>query len=64
VIIEIFDVRSGADKSQGIREILESYGYTFYLFDGHKLSLLSGNAMNAFAIHKSALPQVLAKFQR
>lgn len=64
VIIEIFDVRSGADKSQGIREILESYGYTFYLFDGHNLSLLSGNAMNAFAIHKSALPQVLAKFQR
>ena len=37
---------------------------TFYLFDGHNLSLLSGSAMNAFAIHKSALPQVLAKFQR
>jgi FkbM family methyltransferase len=64
VIIEVFDVRSGTDKSQGIREVLESYGYTFYLFDGHSLSMLSGSAMNAFAIHKSALPQVLAKFSR
>jgi FkbM family methyltransferase len=63
VIIEVFDVRDGTDKSQGIREILEAYGYSFYLFDGHRLSKFSGSAMNAFAIHKTAIPQVLAKFQ-
>ena len=62
VIIEVFDVRNGADKSQGIREILEGYGYIFYLFDGKSLSKFSGSAMNAFAIHKTAISQVLAKF--
>jgi FkbM family methyltransferase len=63
VIIEVFDVRNNTDKSQGIREILEACGYTFYLFDGHNLSKLSGSAMNAFAIHKTAIPQVLAQFR-
>lgn len=62
VIIEVYDVRDSTDKSQGIREILEAYGYSFYLFDGHSLSKFSGSAMNAFAVHKTAIPQVLAKF--
>ena len=35
VIIEVFDVRDNTDKSEGIREVLEGYGYEFYLFDGH-----------------------------
>jgi hypothetical protein len=62
VIIEVFDVRDNTDKSEGIREVLEAYGYKFYLFDGHKLTPLSGSALNAFAVHESALPQTLAKF--
>jgi FkbM family methyltransferase len=62
VIIEVFDVRDNTDKSDGIREVLEAYGYKFYLFDGRKLTPLSGSALNAFAVHESALPQTLAKF--
>ena len=62
VIIEVFDVRDNTDKSEGIREVLEGYGYEFYLFDGHGLTPLSGSALNAFAIHKSVRPQVLAQF--
>ena len=62
VIIEVFDVRDNADRSQGIREVLEGYGYKFYLFDGHRLAPLSGSALNAFALHESAVPQVMAKF--
>jgi FkbM family methyltransferase len=62
VIIEVFDVRDNQDKSEGIREVLEGYGYKFYLFDGHVLIPLSGNALNAFAVHESVLPQTLAKF--
>jgi FkbM family methyltransferase len=62
VIIEVFDVRNNTDKSEGIREVLEGYGYKFYLFDGLKLTPLSSSALNAFAVHQSALPQVLAKF--
>ena len=62
VIIEVFDVRDNTDKSQGIREVLEDYGYKFYLFDGLKLAPFSGSALNAFAVHESALPQALAKF--
>jgi FkbM family methyltransferase len=62
VIIEVFDVRDNTDKSEGIREVLEGYGYKFYLFDGRKLTPLSGSALNAFAVHESALPQTLAKF--
>ncbi len=62
VIIEVFDVRDNTDKSEGIREVLEGYGYKFFLFDGLKLTPLSGSALNAYALHESALPQVLAKF--
>ncbi len=62
VIIEVFDVRDNTDKSEGIREVLEGYGYEFYLFDGHGLTPLSGSALNAFAVHKSVRPQVLAQF--
>ena len=62
VIIEVFDVRDNTDKSSGVRQILENYGYHFYLFNGHELSEFTGSALNAFAIHKSAMPQVLAKF--
>jgi FkbM family methyltransferase len=62
VIIEVFDVRDNTDKSDGIREVLEGYGYKFYLFDGHRLTPLSGSALNAFAVHEAALPQTLAKF--
>ncbi len=62
VIIEVFDVRDNTDKSEGIREVLEGYGYEFYLFDGHGLTPLSGSALNAFAIHESVRPQVLAQF--
>ena len=62
VIIEVFDVRDNQDKSEGIREVLEGYGYKFYLFDGHVLTPLSGNALNAFAVHEFVLPQTLAKF--
>jgi FkbM family methyltransferase len=62
VIIEVFDVRDNTDKSEGIREVLEGYGYKFYLFDGHNLTPLSGSALNAFAVHESALPRTLAKF--
>jgi FkbM family methyltransferase len=62
VIIEVFDVRDSIDKSQGIRDILEGYGYRFYLFDGRNLTPFSGNALNAFAVHKLAVPQVLARF--
>jgi hypothetical protein len=62
VIIEVFDVRDNADRSQGIREVLEGYGYKFYLFDGRRLAPLSGSALNAFALHESAVPQVMAKF--
>ncbi len=62
VIIEVFDVRDNADRSQGIREVLEGYGYKFYLFDGRRLAPLSGSALNAFALHELAVPQVMAKF--
>jgi FkbM family methyltransferase len=62
VIIEVFDVRDNTDKSDGIREVLEGYGYKFYLFDGRRLTPLSGSALNAFAVHETALPQTLAKF--
>ncbi|HEY1779304.1 MAG TPA: FkbM family methyltransferase [Roseiarcus sp.] len=62
VIIEVFDVRDNTDRSEGIREVLEGYGYEFYLFDGHALTPLSGSALNAFAVHKSVRPQVLAQF--
>jgi FkbM family methyltransferase len=62
VIIEVFDVRDNADRSQGIREVLEGYGYKFYLFDGRRLAPLSGSALNAFALHESVVPQVMAKF--
>lgn len=62
VIIEVFDVRDNTDKSEGIREVLEAYGYKFFLFDGRSLTPLSGGALNAFAVHESALPQTLAKF--
>ncbi len=62
VIIEVFDVRDNTDKSGGIREVLEGYGYEFYLFDGHGLTPLSGSALNAFAIHELVRPQVLAQF--
>jgi hypothetical protein len=37
-------------------------GYKFYLFDGPRLAPLSGSALNAFALHESAAPQVMAKF--
>ena len=62
VIIEVFDVRDNTDKSEGIREVLEGYGYKFYLFDGRSLTPLSGSALNAYAVHDSARAQVLAKF--
>jgi FkbM family methyltransferase len=62
VIIEVFDVRDNTDKSQGIRDILDKYGYKFYLFEGGRLTPFSGSALNAYALHESALPQVLAKF--
>ena len=61
-IIEVFDLRDNTDKSEGIREVLEGYGYKFFLFDGLKLIPLSGSALNAYALHESALPQVLTKF--
>ena len=62
VIIEVFDVRDNTDKSEGIREVLEGYGYKFYLFDGRALTPLSGSALNAFAVHESVLAQTLAQF--
>lgn len=62
VIIEVFDVRDNTDKSEGIRDVLEGYGYKFYLFDGRSLTPFSGSALNAYALHDSALPQTLAKF--
>jgi FkbM family methyltransferase len=62
VIIEVLDIRNNSDKSQGIRDILEGYGYQFYLFDGRSLTPFSGGALNAYALHRLALPQVLAKF--
>ena len=62
VIIEVFDVRDSTDKSSGIRQILENYGYRFYLFDGEQLTQFEGRALNAFAIHRSAIAQVLETF--
>ena len=62
VIIEVFDVRDNKDKSEGIRDVLEGYGYSFYLFNGENLTPFSGSALNAYALHASAVPQVLAKF--
>ena len=62
VIIEVFDVRDNTDRSEGIREVLEGYGYEFYLFDAHGLIPLTGSALNAFAVHESVRPQVLAQF--
>ncbi len=59
VIIEVFDVRDSTDKSAGIRELLEGYGYEFYVYKGQKLTKFSGIALNGFAIHKSALGRVL-----
>jgi FkbM family methyltransferase len=59
VIIEVFDVRDATDKSAGIRELLEGHGYEFYVYKGHKLTKFTGVALNAFAIHKSALGRVL-----
>jgi FkbM family methyltransferase len=62
VIIEVFDIRDNMDRSEGIREVLEGYGYKFYLFEGGKLTPFSGSALNAYALHDSVVPQVLAKF--
>ena len=62
VIIEVFDMRDNTDKSEGIRDFLEGYGYSFYLFNGESLTPFSGSALNAYALHASAVPQVLAKF--
>ena len=62
VIIEVFDVRDNSDKSDGIREVLEGYGYSFYVFDDKSLTPFSGSALNAYALHKSVSAQVLAKF--
>jgi FkbM family methyltransferase len=62
VIIEVFDVRDNTDKSEGIREVLEGYGYSFYLFNGQSITPFSGSALNAYAVHDSARAQALAKF--
>jgi FkbM family methyltransferase len=62
VIIEVFDVRDNSDKSDGIREVLEGYGYSFYVFDDESLTPFSGSALNAYALHKSVSAQVLEKF--
>jgi FkbM family methyltransferase len=62
VIIEVFDIRNNTDNSEGIREVLEGYGYRFYLFEGGKLTPFSGSALNAYAVHDSVIPQVLSKF--
>lgn len=62
VIIEVFDIRDNTDKSEGIREVLEGYGYKFYLFEGGRLTPFSGSALNAYALHNSVIPQVLSKF--
>ncbi len=62
VIIEVFDIRDNTDKSEGIREVLEGYGYRFYLFEGGKLTPFSGSALNAYAVHDSVIPEVLSKF--
>jgi hypothetical protein len=62
VIIEVFDIRDNTDKSEGIREVLEGYGYKFYIFDEGKLIPFSGSALNAYAVHDSVNPQVLSKF--
>jgi hypothetical protein len=61
LIIEVFDARHNTDKSEGIREVLERYGYSLSLH-GESLAPFSGHALNAYALHASALPQVLAKF--
>ena len=61
MIIEVFDVRDNTDKSEGIREVLEGYGYSFYLFDGESLTPFSGSALNAYAVHDSASAQVLVE---
>jgi FkbM family methyltransferase len=53
----------GIDKSAGIRELLEGYGYEFYSYEGQKLTKLTGIALNAFAIHRSALTRVLQQFR-
>lgn len=62
VLIEVFDIRDNTDKSEGIREVLEGYGYKFFLFNGRTLTPFSGRALNAYALHSSTLPQVLARF--
>jgi FkbM family methyltransferase len=62
VIIEVYDARDNTDKSEGIREVLEGYGYSFYLFNGERLTPFSGVALNAYALHASALSQVLATY--
>lgn len=62
IIIEVFDIRDNTDKSEGIREVLEGYGYKFYIFDDGKLTPFSGSALNAYAVHDSVIPQVLSKF--
>jgi hypothetical protein len=36
--------------------------YKFYLFDGRRPAPLSGSALNAFALHESAVPRLMAKF--
>jgi FkbM family methyltransferase len=62
VIIEVFDVRDSTDKSAGIRGLLEGYGYEFYTYHDQKLTKFTGIALNAFAIHQSALQRVLHEF--
>jgi FkbM family methyltransferase len=64
VIIEVFDIRDNTDKSEGIREVLEGYGYKFYVFDDGKLTPFFGSALNAYALHNSVIPQALSKFSR
>ena len=46
-------------KAPAFRELLEGYGYEFYVYKGQKLTKFSGIALNGFAIHKSALGRVL-----
>ena len=45
-----------------MKGVLEGYGYRFYLFNGQNLTPFFGSALNAYALHESALPQVLAHF--
>ena len=55
-------MRDNKDKSEGIRDFLEGYGYSFHLFNGESLTPFSGSVLNAYAVHDSPVPRVLAKF--